>query len=248
MRYLLDVSYNGSAYHGWQVQKNAISVQEVLNNSLSLKLGVPIETIGSGRTDKGVHAIQQFAHFDFDRKLNPKSILFGLNNFLPKSISVNNINLISDEAHARFDAVSRSYIYKINKKKNPFLYGLSYYYSGKMDLGLIEEGSRILEEETDFQCFSKVKTDVNHFLCDIIQAKWMDKTDEVWFQITADRFLRGMVRAIVGTLLDLGSEKISMDDFKEILQSKDRKKAGRAVPAYGLYLNKVKYPKKIFLK
>ena len=117
-----------------------------------------------------------------------------------------------------------------------------------MNIGLMEEGSRILEEETDFQCFSKVKTDVNHFLCNILQAKWIEKKDEVWFLITADRFLRGMVRAIVGTLLDLGNEKINLDDFKGILQSKDRKKAGRAAPAYGLYLNEVKYPKKIFLK
>lgn len=245
-RYFIELAYKGTAYHGWQIQKNATGVQQLVNRALSLKLGDDIETIGSGRTDKGVHALQQFAHFDFKRHLNEKNLAFQLNRVLPKDITTKNIYEVDPEAHARFDAESRSYIYKINHTKDPFLVDTSYYRRGDLDLDLMSKCAEIFKTTEDFESFSKVKTDVNHFRCVIFRSKWIQYDDKLYYHVTADRFLRGMVRTLVGTMLDIGTGKTSLEDLEMIISSQDRKKAGRAVPAHGLFLTEVKYPSSIF--
>jgi len=246
-RYFIELAYKGTAYHGWQVQKNAIGVQQLLNRALSLKLGEAIETTGSGRTDKGVHAIQQYAHFDFNRSFNERHLTFQLNRVLPKDISVKNILEVKPDAHARFDAVSRSYIYKINRFKDPFVYDTSYYRRGDLNLELMTQSAEIFKTTSDFESFSKVKTDVNHFRCAITRSEWLQNEDKLYYHVTADRFLRGMVRTLVGTMLDIGTGKTQLKDLVEIISSRDRKRAGRAVPAHGLYLSEVTYSSSIFL-
>jgi tRNA pseudouridine38-40 synthase len=246
-RYFIELSYKGTNYHGWQVQKNAIGVQQLLNRALSLKLGKAVETTGSGRTDKGVHALQQYAHFDFSKLLNERYLVFQLNQVLPNDISVKNIYEVVPEAHARFDAVSRSYMYRINFKKDPFLIDTSYYRRGELDIDLMNDSAIIFQTTKDFESFSKVKTDVNHFKCAISRSEWVENGDHLNYYVTADRFLRGMVRAIVGTMLDIGAGKSSLEDLRVIINSLDRKKAGRAAPAHGLYLTEVRYPFTIFL-
>lgn len=245
-RYFIELSYKGTQYHGWQIQKNATGVQHHLNRALSLKLGKEIETTGSGRTDRGVHALQQFAHFDYDKPFREDELVYQLNQVLPRDISVNKICSVNSEAHARFDAISRSYVYKINQKKDPFLMETSCYHRAELNIDLMNEGAAILETTLDFESFSKVKTDVNHFRCTITRSEWIREADQLFYYITADRFLRGMVRALVGTMLDIGSGKITLDDLNIIINSRDRKKAGRAVPAHGLFLLEIKYPDSIF--
>ena len=246
-RYFIELAYNGTAYHGWQIQKNATGVQHLLNRALSLKLGETIETIGSGRTDKGVHALQQYAHFDFDKHINEEHLVFQLNRVLPKDITAKNIFEVDPGSHTRFDAVSRSYIYKINQTKDPFLVDTSYYRRGYLDLELMNRSAKIFKTAEDFESFSKVKTDVNHFRCNISKSEWVQHENNLIYHVTADRFLRGMVRTLVGTMLDIGAGKTSLNDLKVIINSLDRKKAGRAVPAHGLYLREVKYAASIFL-
>jgi tRNA pseudouridine38-40 synthase len=246
-RYFIELAYKGTAYHGWQIQRNATGVQQLVNRALSLKLGETIETIGSGRTDKGVHALQQFAHFDIKKHLNEQHLVFQLNRVLPKDITARNIYEVNPEAHARFDAESRSYVYKINRIKDPFLTDTSYYRRGDLDLDLMIRCAEIFKTTVDFESFSKVKTDVNHFRCVISQSKWLQYDEKLYYHVTADRFLRGMVRTLVGTMLDIGTGKTSLKDLEKIINSQDRKKAGRAVPAHGLYLTEVRYPSSIFL-
>ena len=219
----------------------------MLNKALSLKTGGDIETIGSGRTDKGVHALQQFAHFDTTKGINEGHLVFQLNRVLPHDIVVKRIFEVNRGAHARFDAVSRSYQYKINRLKNPFLIDTSYYRRGDLDLSLLNQAAGLLIGDQDFESFSKVKTDVNHFRCTITRSEWIEEEDKIYYYVTADRFLRGMVRTLVGTMLDIGSGKTSLEDLKRIIASLDRQKAGRAVPAHGLYLTQVKYPSDIFI-
>ncbi len=246
-RYFIELSYKGTNYHGWQIQKNATGVQQLLNKALSLKIGSDTETVGSGRTDKGVHALQQFAHFDLSKRLNQEHLAFQLNRVLPNDIVVKRIFEVKPVAHARFDAVSRSYQYKINRSKNPFLFDTSYYRRGDLDLSLMNQAAELLKGTQDFESFSKVKTDVNHFRCTITRSEWIDQEDKINYYVTADRFLRGMVRTLVGTMLDIGTGKINLDDLRKIIESLDRQKAGRAVPAHGLYLTEVKYPSDIFI-
>jgi tRNA pseudouridine38-40 synthase len=246
-RYFIELSYKGTNYHGWQIQKNATGVQQLLNKALSLKLGNDTETVGSGRTDKGVHAIQQFAHFDTNKKLNQEQMAFQLNRVLPNDIVVKNIYEVDSDAHARFDAIARSYQYKINQIKDPFLINTSYYRRGDLDLELMNQAAGLLMGTQDFESFSKVKTDVNHFICTISKSEWIQMGDQINYSVTADRFLRGMVRTVVGTMLDIGTGKISLEELKKIITSLDRKKAGRAVPAHGLFLTEVKYSPDIFI-
>jgi tRNA pseudouridine38-40 synthase len=246
LRYFFEISYNGTHYHGWQNQKNAVGVQQVVEDCMSKVFRQPIEIVGSGRTDTGVHCVQQFFHADIEKEFDLATYLQKLNSILPRDIAIHTIHRVKGDAHARYDAYERAYEYKITPTKHPLLIGLAYYCFKPIDIKTMNQAAALLVGEHDFECFSKVKTDVNHFICDIKKAHWNEKDGLFVFNITANRFLRGMVRAIVGTLLDVGSCKISLEEFKGILNSKDRKKAGMNVPPEGLYLMSVKYPKKIF--
>ena len=242
MRFFIQLSYNGTNYHGWQIQPNATSVQETLTKALSVVLNKKdIEIMGAGRTDSGVHASQMFAHFDFENEIDSHTIVHKLNSFLPKDIAVSDIILVDENAHARFDAIQRTYEYKINSSKNVFLDELSWYYNKELNVNAMNESAELLLKFIDFQCFSKVHTDVTTFNCSITEAFWKTENDQLIFTISADRFLRNMVRSIVGTLVYVGLGKISKADFQTIIESKDRKKAGFSVPAHGLYLTKIKY-------
>ena len=246
MRYFIHLSYNGKNYCGWQRQPHSLSVQEELEKAMSLLLREPIALVGAGRTDTGVHARNYFAHFDYTPSL-PHNLVNKLNSFLPKEIAIKDIFSVSDSAHARFDATSRTYQYFISLEKNPFLYEQSYYLFQSLDISLMNEACKILFEFNDFQCFSKTKTDVKTYICDIKNAFWEEKDNQLIFTITADRFLRNMVRAIVGTMLNIGTKKINLTDFRAIIESKNRGLAGFSVPANALFLVEVKYPSEIFI-
>lgn len=242
MRYFIQLSYFGKNYHGWQIQPNATSIQEELQKSISTILRENIEIVAAGRTDAGVHASQMFAHFNFNTKLN-NNFVYKLNAILPNDIVINAIFLVKNDAHARFDATSRSYEYRMYLGRNPFLLDTTWQVNYKnINLNLMNEACKILFEYEDFECFSKVKTDVFTFNCNITEANWVLKNNELTFYISANRFLRNMVRAIVGTLLDVGLEKTSLQEFKTIIESKNRSNAGVSVPAKGLFLTKVEYP------
>ncbi len=248
MRYFIAFSYFGTSYHGWQKQPNAITVQEVLEKSLSTLLRASILLMGAGRTDTGVHAKQMYAHFNAEEILNKKDLIHRINAFLPEDIAVDNIFEVSNDAHARFDAVSRTYEYWVNTSKNPFYTSNTHLVKYSLDINLMNEAAKIITSYADFECFSKSNTDVHTYLCTITKAKWEVKEDILVFTITANRFLRNMVRAIVGTLLDVGSGKSSLDDIKKIIESKNRSRAGVSVPAKGLYLTKIEYPSHIELE
>ena len=249
MRYFIEHSYKGTAYHGWQKQLNGISVQEILEKALEQILREKIEITGSSRTDKGVHATKQFAHFDSNFELkNLGNLAHRLNAILPKDIAIQKIFEVSGEAHARFDAVFRKYIYRIVPEKNPFWQDFAYCFRANFDFEKMNEAGKILTQYTDYQAFSKVHTQVNNFECQIEYAFWEQKDGMILFHIKANRFLRGMVRTIVGTMIEVGLNRISLEEFEQIILSKDRRKAGRAVPAAGLTLVEVGYDKLIFLK
>ncbi|HLV50733.1 MAG TPA: tRNA pseudouridine(38-40) synthase TruA, partial [Flavobacterium sp.] len=235
-------SYNGTNYHGWQLQPNAISVQEVLTKALNTLFRDDFEVVGAGRTDAGVHAKQMYAHFDTDAVFEKETMVQKLNSFLPEDITVFNFFEVNKGAHARFDAVSRSYEYHIHTFKNSFLKDLSYYHFKPLDVQKMNEAAEILLQYEDFECFSKTHTDVFTFNCNITQAYWERKGSRLIFHISANRFLRNMVRAIVGTMLNVGLGKIQVNDVHQIIKSKNRGKAGFSVPAHGLYLTKVMYP------
>ena len=241
MRYFIEFAYKGTNYHGWQMQPNAISVQEVLSNAMATILQDEILLTGAGRTDAGVHAKQMFAHFDCEIELDFAQLVYKLNSLLPKDIVVLNFHHVSETAHARFDATKRIYEYHINTKKNAFQCHDSWYFHNNLNINLMNQACEILKTHTDFECFSKVNTDVNTFNCAIQTAFWEQKIEHLIFTISADRFLRNMVRAIVGTMINIGLEKVSLPQFESILKSKDRKKAGFSAPAEGLYLTKVEY-------
>ncbi|MHA7832585.1 MAG: tRNA pseudouridine(38-40) synthase TruA [Flagellimonas sp.] len=246
MRYFIQFSYFGKAYHGWQNQPNAITVQEVLEKALSTLLREKMEVVGAGRTDAGVHARQMFAHFDFEPISDMDDLVYRLNAFLPDDIAVQGIQQVADGAHTRFDAVERTYEYWLVKEKDPFLFDHAHFVKHTLDLDLMNEAAKILLEYTDFECFSKSNTDVKTFNCDVREAYWKIEGKKWVFTITADRFLRNMVRAVVGTLLDVGMGKMLPEDMRKVIASKDRGEAGVSVPAKGLYLTKVSYPKEIF--
>ena len=242
MRYFIELSYNGSAYHGWQIQPTAISVQEVLEKGLSTLLKHPISVMGAGRTDTGVHASQMFAHFDFDSDFGDIDLVYKLNSFLPKDIAIQNIFKVKADAHTRFHALSRTYLYRISLKKNVFTTDSVYFVKQPLDVEKMNAASKILFDYKDFQCFSKSNTDVKTYYCNIMKAEWTLDNDELCFTIKADRFLRNMVRAIVGTMINIGLGKIDVEDLHTIIKSKNRSEAGFSVPAHALYLTKIEYP------
>jgi len=246
LRYFIQFSYFGKAYHGWQNQPNAITVQEVLENALSVLLNEKIQLVGAGRTDAGVHAREMYAHFDFGVLTDKTDLIYRLNSFLPSDIAVADIYIMVDDAHARFDALQRTYEYWICDSKNPFFQEAAYYIKHPLDISRMNKGAELLLGKQDFECFSKSKTDVNNHFCTITHAQWKRENEYIAFKVTADRFLRNMVRAIVGTLLNVGTGKTDVDTVKTIIKSKDRTKAGVSVPAKGLYLTAVSYPNTIF--
>jgi tRNA pseudouridine38-40 synthase len=237
--------FDGTAYHGWQVQPNSSTVQEQINQAISTVLGEDINVVGAGRTDTGVHAKQMFAHFDSSMSFDGKDLIYKLNSFLKNDISVLRVFEVDDSAHSRFDAFSRKYEYLIHVNKNPFLINKSWYFHRKLDVDLMNEASKLLLNYTDFTSFSKLHTQTKTNNCSVKMAVWEKVNDTLVFSIEADRFLRNMVRAIVGTLVTVGEKKISIEEFVEIIESKNRSKAGASVPAHGLYLVSVKYPKTI---
>jgi tRNA pseudouridine38-40 synthase len=241
LRYFIKLAYNGTQYHGWQYQPNAASVQETMNKAFSVILNSEISLMGAGRTDTGVHAKEMYAHFDFDTPFDIPNLIHKLNSFLPKDIVIYDILSVSDEAHTRFDATKRTYEYHINTFKDAFLQEQSWYFHQKLDLDLMNEAAKSLLNHTNFQSFSKVNTDVNTFDCTIFEAYWKQENNKLIFTISANRFLRNMVRSIVGTLINIGLHKITLDDFETIIKNKNRDKAGFSVPAHGLYLTKIEY-------
>lgn len=247
LRYFIEIAYNGKNYHGWQIQPDASSVQQTLEEALSTILRSKIAIVGAGRTDTGVHAKQIFAHFDFAEAIDIKELCFKLNSFLPKDIAIKDIASVKENAHARFDALSRTYEYHISLEKNPFATDFSYQLHHIPDVYKMNKAAKILLNYNDFQCFSKSKTDVKTYHCIITFAEWKLTNHKLVFTITADRFLRNMVRAIVGTLLEIGLGKIDVDDLHTIIKSKNRNMAGTSVPAEGLYLTRVEYPKELFI-
>lgn len=241
MRYFIKLAYNGTHYHGWQIQPNAASVQETLNKAFSVILNSEINLMGAGRTDTGVHAKEMYAHFDLEKPFDISNTIHKLNSFLPKDIVIYDIFPVADDAHTRFDATQRTYEYHINTLKDAFLQQQSWYFHQKLDLDLMNQAAKLLFNYTDFQCFSKVNTDVNTFDCTIFEANWNQENGKLIFTISANRFLRNMVRSIVGTLINIGLHKITLNDFELIIKSKSRDKAGFSVPAHGLYLTKIEY-------
>ena len=241
MRYFIKLAYNGTQYHGWQIQPNAASVQETMNKAFSVILNTEISIKGAGRTDTGVHAKEMYAHFDFENSIDTTNLIHKLNSFLPKDIVIYSVFPVADDAHTRFDATKRTYEYHINTFKDAFLQEQSWYFHQKLDLDLMNEAAKSLLNHTDFQSFSKVNTDVNTFDCSIFEAYWKQENEKLIFTISANRFLRNMVRAIVGTLVNVGLHKISLADVENIIASKSREKAGFSVPAHGLYLTEIYY-------
>ncbi|MFW9596514.1 MAG: tRNA pseudouridine(38-40) synthase TruA [Paludibacter sp.] len=245
-RYFIYFSYNGTHYHGWQNQPNGISVQEMLEKALSTVLRTDTQVVGAGRTDSGVHARLMVAHFNASTL--PDLLLFSnkLNSILPNDIAVYKVVKVTENAHARFDAISRRYEYHLVTEKSVFRNGLAARFANRIDFDKMNEAAAILPGYTDFTSFSKLHTDVKTNNCKINTAYW-EKQNDVWvFTIEADRFLRNMVRAIVGTLLDVGHGKLSIEEFKAVIEAKDRCKAGASVPACGLYLVDIRYPNDVF--
>lgn len=246
MRYFIRFSYFGKAYHGWQKQPNALTVQEVLEKAMSTLLREPIELVGAGRTDAGVHAKEMYAHFDTELVLDKKELSHRLNAFLQEDITVHKVLPVHSDAHARFDAVERTYEYWVVQKKNSFYTDFAYWVKQPLDIGEMNEAAQFLLSHSDFESFSKSNSDVKTFICDVGKATWEDREDKLVFTISADRFLRNMVRAVVGTLLDVGLGKMKPEGVNAVIESKNRSEAGVSVPAKGLYLTKVLYPKEVF--
>lgn len=248
MRYFLTLAFNGTPFHGWQRQPNASSVQQTLEEALSTLLRQPIAILGAGRTDTGVHAKRMVAHFEADlSKATEDNLVYLLNRYLDENICIYSLKRVKPEAHARFDATARTYQYHLATQTNPFRQQLQYTFPSPLDFDLMNQAAAILLQYNDFECFSKSNTDVKTFLCTITQAIWVLNKEEAIFTITANRFLRNMVRAIVGTLIEVGQKKISVDQMHHIITSKDRGAAGYSVPACGLYLTEIEYPSEIYL-
>jgi tRNA pseudouridine38-40 synthase len=243
-RYFLQLAYKGTHLYGWQVQPDQVTVQGELNKALSTVLKEDTEVTGAGRTDTGVHAQYYIAHFDSRRKGLEKDdkLLYSLNSLLPADIAVYRLIPVPHTAHARFDALSRTYQYHITTQKDPFRQDTAYLYHAGLDLPLMNRACRILKQYRDFTSFSKVHTDVKTFHCNIMEAKWTQEEHLYTFTICADRFLRNMVRAIVGTMMEVGEKKISLEEFRQIIETRDRSAAGKSVPAHGLFLTAIKYP------
>jgi tRNA pseudouridine38-40 synthase len=243
MRYVIRLAFKGTRYHGWQKQHNALSVQGVLDEKLSLLLGANTETLGCGRTDAGVHAKEFYVHFDAHNPIVSESqLIFKLNQILPDDIAVFNVHQVGPDFNARFDAVSRTYEYLISTQPDPFLRDRAWYQYGQLNIPAMNEACQLLIGKKDFESFSKVHTQVNHFVCEVTEASWRTENSQIIFTIAANRFLRNMVRAIVGTLINIGRGKINPEAIEAILAKKDRAEAGQSVPAHGLYLTHIQYP------
>jgi len=248
-RYFIFISYKGTSYHGWQIQPNSITVQKVLDESLSVVLNEKIATIGAGRTDTGVHAQVFCAHFDCSLPdlSAVRNLIFRLNSYLPKDISVNSIKKVVPDASARFSAISRTYKYYISKVKDPFFNSSTWLLHGNIDVMAMNEACGILLNHNDFTSFCKLHSDNKTNICKIHYAVWEEVDHRLLFTIKADRFLRNMVRAIVGTMIEIGFGKINIREFEEIIISRDRCRAGKSAPAKGLFLAQIEYPEEIFL-
>ena len=248
MRYLLELSFNGSNYHGWQIQPKSISVQETIEKCISTILNKKTTIVGAGRTDAGVHASYFCAHFDSTKIIEDKTdFVYKLNSFLPNDISIYNLHKVSDDFHARFDALSRTYQYKLNTKKNPFLIDGAYFLKKDINFSKMNLAALKLYNYKDFKCFSKSNTDVHTFDCNITNAKWRFEESYWLFEISANRFLRNMVRAIIGTLIEIGEGKNEINHMDKVIMSKNREEAGYSVPAHGLYLTDIIYPENFLL-
>ena len=247
MRYFLEISYNGSTFHGWQFQPNAITVQETIENALKTLLKAEIKIVGAGRTDTGVHAKHMCAHFDYSKEFELGELKNNLNSFLNQEIYIKDIYRVDKEAHARFSATSREYEYYISLVKDVFNYKTSHLIQQDLNIKKMNQAISIIKDYEDFEAFSKSKTDVKTYLCNIISCSIIEKENMLIFRIKANRFLRNMVRAIVGTILEVGVGKISPEEVQNIIKSKDRSKAGTSMPAHALFLTKIEYPSNIKL-
>lgn len=246
-RYFIYLSYNGEKYCGWQIQPNGVSVQETIEKALSTLLRMPVSIVGAGRTDAGVHARMMTAHFDSEQEITDLLLLANkLNSLLPKDIAIQKIVEVKPDAHARFDAESRLYRYYITTGKDPFLHHLKYKIYGNPDIETMNACAKVLFDYEDFTSFSKLHTDVKTNNCTIMLARWEQAGNDYIFTIKANRFLRNMVRSIVGTLLEAGRGKITTDDFRRVIEAKDRCKAGTSVPGHALFLEEIEYNNDIF--
>lgn len=242
MRYFITFSYDGTRYHGWQIQPNGISVQEELQTALSVLLHRPTEVVGAGRTDAGVHARRMVAHFDTDVAVDCGQLVYKLNRFLPRDISVSCLKPVADDMHARFSATSRTYHYYIHTVKEPFLRAYSCELHYQLDFDLMNEAAAVLTEYDDFAAFCKSHVDVKTTLCTVTTARWHSLSPVSWyFEITANRFLRNMVRAVVGTLIEVGRHRLTVDGFRGVIESGRRTAAGESMPGHALFLEDVKY-------
>ena len=248
-RYFMFLSFEGTNYHGWQIQPNAPSVQQTLENALSLILREEVAVTGAGRTDAGVHASHFCVHFDSCRNDidSDKKLIFKLNKFLPPDIAIESVCKVIPSANARFSAISRTYKYYILKEKDPFRHQWGWHIYHPLNISLMNEACGILKNHSDFTSFSRLHTDTKTNICEIFSAEWEETDAEIIFLITANRFLRNMVRALVGTMVDLGLGKIDVEDFKKIIESKNRCEAGQSAPAKGLFLTDIIYPDDIFI-
>ena len=250
-RYFIHLAYKGTSFHGWQLQENAPTIQQSITIGLQTLLNKEINVTGCGRTDTGVHASNFYAHFDINREIFDEEridLCFKLNRFLPPEIAVFSIDPVKETAHARFDALSRTYKYYINRRKNPFIDDYSFYLYGELDIELMNKAATEMMTYADFTSFSKLHTQTKTNNCKIFHAKWDEDGHKLIFTIKADRFLRNMVRAIVGTLLEVGQRKITIEEFKDIIERRNRNEAGYSVPAKALFLEAVEYPDSIFIK
>ena len=249
MRYFADIEFDGTAYSGWQIQPHSPSVQQTIEEALALFLRQKVDITGAGRTDAGVHAAQMIAHFDLEEPRDCEWMKHKLNGILPPDIAVHRIFSVRPDAHARFDAVARTYKYYVTLDKTAFRRGYSWYLVNEPDFGLMNRAAEILLSTVDFTSFSKLHTDTKTNDCHVTEAVWEKQSDDSWvFTITADRFLRNMVRAIVGTLMEVGRHQMTIDEFKAVILKKDRCSAGDSAPAQGLFLYRIAYPDDIYIK
>lgn len=247
-RYFIYLAYDGTNYHGWQIQPNGSSVQETLMKALSTFLRRPVEVVGAGRTDAGVHARLMVAHFDFDTPLDGAVVTDKLNRLLPPDISVYRVCPVKPEAHARFDATSRTYKYYVTTRKDPFSRAYAWRLFQPLDFERMNEAAQTLFDYIDFTSFSKLHTDVKTNNCRIMQARWEQTGPDEWvFTIQADRFLRNMVRAVVGTLVEVGRGKLTVEGFRRVIEEKNRCSAGTSVPGHALFLVDIDYPDELFV-
>ena len=242
MRYFITLSYDGTRFHGWQIQPNGISVQGELQRCLSLLIRQEIQVTGAGRTDTGVHARMMVAHFDTEASINCQQLRYRLNKILPNDIAIQHVEPVDNELHARFSATSRTYHYYIHTTKNPFLRHYSCELHYPLDFDLMNQAAAILLEYDDFGAFCKSHADVKTTLCQVTKAEWTQLSDDSWqFEITANRFLRNMVRAVVGTLIEVGRKRLSLQEFRKVIEGKRRTEAGESMPGNALFLERITY-------